>query len=122
MAEKLSAWQSLKRSKKLIKGNMGRVLALIILLLAISTIAHWPITRLGGVIANTLSQMSLAGVPVVQNLLSMAGSILIAPITAVAMSLLYYDLRARKESLETQVDAKVEEVKPWWETWPKSWQ
>jgi len=121
MAEDLSAWQSMKRSKGLVKGNMGKVFVLIILLIVISVVAQWPFNRLGQFVGIMVAQQSSVWRTAVGSLLSSVGSILIVPISATAMAHLYYDLRSRKESLETQVDAEVEEVKPWWETWPKSW-
>ena len=122
MAKNLSAWQSLKRSKRLVKGNMGRVFVLIIILLAISIVAHWPFRYVGGIIGGVLIQLHPAVVPLMKNTLSMVGSILIAPITAISMALLYYDLLARKESQhKMQVAAEVEKAKPWWDTWPKQW-
>lgn len=122
MAENLSAWKALKRSKKLVKGNMGRVFVLIILLLAISITAHWPIRILSAAIASTFSHLGLAGASVATNLLYATGSVVIGPITALAMALLYYDLRVRKQTLQKmQVATETEEVKPWWDTWPKQW-
>ena len=122
MAENLSAWQGFKRSRRLVKANVGRVFLLVILVMVISIIAHWPFRYIGYFIGGIFSPLSPAIVPLIKNTVSMIGGVLIAPITPIAMALLYYDLLNRRESRDRiQEPAHVEQAKPWWDTWPKQW-
>lgn len=112
MADGLSAWQSMKRSKGLVKGNMWRVFGLGMILMVISLGVGWIAGWRDDLFLKTLLGQSITTVAALRHLRVTLVGTLFGPLFPVAMALLYYDLRSRRESLETQVDAEVEVVKP----------
>jgi hypothetical protein len=96
-ATNLSAWQGMKRSKALVKGNIGRVIGLtaflIVMAIGVCLIA-WPLDLL--LLALWRSMFPESAV-IVSFRPSIIG-ILFLPLAAAVHSLLYYDLRARSDS------------------------
>ena len=103
MAEGRSAWQSMKRSKMLVKGNVWRVLGLWVVLggisLAVSWIAGWG----GDVFLKTLSGGSITNAAALSHLRYTLVYTVLGPWSLVAGSLLFYDLRARKKKFEFEL-------------------
>ena len=96
MATNHSAWQSMKQSRKLVAGHLKRVFALGFLLIAIylgvQLITGWR----EDLFLQTLLQDTNANPTTLGQLRYAAVNILLLPFTAVAYSLLYYDLCARR--------------------------
>jgi hypothetical protein len=96
----------MSRSKKLVAGNIGKVflvgLLWFLISTAIMTAFTWPV-RVAGAL---LPVGNVHVVPLVSGLASIAGSVLVAPISAAAYVLLYYDLRIRKEGFDLQMLAQ----------------
>ncbi len=98
-ATNLSAWQSMKQSKALVKGNMGRVIALGVLLM-ISVIGIYLIVWPVDLLLVHLWQSVFTESNIVVSFRPTMTGILFSTLTAVTFSLLYYDLRARKRCSE----------------------
>ena len=97
MADGLSAWQSMKQSKGLVKGNMWRTIGLLMILMVIHLAVIWIAGWGGDLFMKTLLRGSVANAAALRHLRVTLVSTLFGPLFPVAMSLLYYDLRARKE-------------------------
>lgn len=106
IVENLGATQGMSRSKSLVSGNLGKIFSVGFLVLLISYIVaiilHYGASVFAGVLFSGNTTLALA----LNHLVSVAGSILIAPIGATAYILLYYDLRIRKEGFDLQMLAK----------------
>ena len=97
----LSAWQSMRQSKHLVDGgNVLRVFLLLILLEAISWGCGWVARWLDSVLLESYLQHVDTGLRVIISFRFTVVRVLLLPLSAVACSLLYYDLRARKEYSE----------------------
>jgi hypothetical protein len=100
--EGAGALGSLGRSRFLAAGSRWRVIGITLLL----TIVQLVITTIpGSILGVFLQQFGTAGV-VVNQLLSLALGIVYNPISYGALTLLYYDLRVRKEGLDLSLAAE----------------
>lgn len=111
VVEKKPAWESLKRAWELSKGTRGRIFVMILLIIALSTaaslIAAIPFliivavsTSVGNGVTNSSTAFMIA------EIVRVAGDfilqVLIAPISAIALVLFYYDQRIRKEGFDIE--------------------
>lgn len=96
--------ESVSRSAELAKGDWGRIfvvyLLILILSIAVSAVIEWPIVLLvqaaRGTTAIGLTQLAGA----VANFISQC---LVGPLMTIALSLIYYDERVRKEAFDLQL-------------------
>ncbi len=95
----LSAWQSMKQSKALAKGNIARVFGLIVCLELIHLGIYFTIIWLDKLLLVPLWQhMSMDSAIFISFRYTIVG-ILSFPLSATVHSFLYYDLRARKDGI-----------------------
>lgn len=100
-ATNLSAWQSMKQSKALVKGNMWRVIGLFASLMVVVIGIFWITWPVDLLLVHLWQSVFTESNIVVSFRPTMIG-ILFSPLYGAAYSLLYYDLRARKEGLEAE--------------------
>lgn len=103
---------SMARSKELVKGNMGKVFLVGLILFLIGLLAGGIATGISTVLRvafglplfgpEAQSPVSLA----IGHLFDLVANLLAAPIGAAAMILLYYDLRIRKEGFDLEMLAR----------------
>jgi hypothetical protein len=100
--EEKGPWSALKRSKLLTKGSWWRCFGIIFLaivfMVIISTLPRMVIGIFVGLIFNPNFIATI-----IDAFLGIIISTLFAPLIMIAMTLLYYDLRIRKENLDLQV-------------------
>jgi hypothetical protein len=96
--ERISGWQALRRSRELGKGFFWRVCGIVFLSYAVVFVVSWLI---GGVLVVVRMMvrlsLSLPVVGMIANLLALP----LAPLPAIVLVLLYYDLRVRKEAYDS---------------------
>jgi len=98
--EDLKAGQGMKRSKALASGNLGKIFGLVLVVGIISWLVNLLFQGVGGAVT---ANMPPASGQAVQALLNLVGQILVTPIGAAAMILVYYDLRIRKEGFDLEM-------------------
>ncbi|HSE47885.1 MAG TPA: hypothetical protein VLA96_01620 [Terriglobales bacterium] len=101
--EQLNPWDAFQRSMKLTKGHRGTVFLVYLLMWAIK----FGMGLLLGVVLVLMGGIKgpgalTVGIQVVQNVLDFGLNALTAPIVSISMTLLYYDLRVRKEAFDLQ--------------------
>lgn len=103
--EDLGARDSLERSWGLTKENVGRILLIylfsFILAIAASSLFEYPFTLL--IVAARRDPAMVRMWTALMQMGGFAAQVLIAPIGTIAISLLYYDLRVRKEAFDLQM-------------------
>jgi uncharacterized membrane protein len=106
VVENLGPFVALSRSKQLASGNVGKVLALGLVLWLLTMLVSGLLGQVGGLIGRlALPDRKLEQV-VVSQVSQSIGQILAMPISSIAMILLYYDLRIRKEGFDLQMLAQ----------------
>lgn len=103
VAEDLSAWQAIRRSVHLSKGSRGRIFVLALLVGAI----RWVLAMMAGVpLLVAMFKHPGQPVPVEWLILTQVANFfinaLIVPISAIGLSLFYYDQRIRKEGFDIE--------------------
>jgi len=96
--ESMATGAAFKRSKTLVRGNLGKVFLLTFLLAVIGAIAGG---LCGGIAAIVAPKSQLTS-----GLANLIAQILVAPLSSAAMVLLYYDMRIRKEGFDLEMLAK----------------
>jgi hypothetical protein len=101
IVEEQPPWAALGRSRKLISGSWWRVLGILFLISILVSIFR-------SIIYYSLALLSLQFLghftgQIVSAILNVALSFLFAPFSLIASTLLYYDLRIRKENLDLKV-------------------
>lgn len=100
--EEIGAWSALKRSRELISGSWWRcfgIMFLITILVSIlSVLVQLPVL----VAIKLIFGQSMFG-EIVRIIFDVCVSSLITPLSLIAATLLYYDLRVRKENLDLQM-------------------
>ena len=96
----------MKRSKALVSGNLGKVFLVLLVVLLITWIANWLFGRIGGLIGGQVAESNLSAALLINQVFSLVGQVLVMPISAGAMILLYYDLRIRKEGFDLEMLAR----------------
>lgn len=107
--EKLGPISALGRSWRLSGGNRWRIFGIQILLLILNLVLSVLIGALFGgfAAAGQLGQPGQLGITtVVQTLVNFASTIIWAPVEWIAFTVLYYDLRVRKEAFDLQLAAE----------------
>jgi len=101
--ENITASQAVSRSSSLTKGSVGRVIV-VYFLTAIFTIGM--IVVLGMVLeflgSTAFHRAGIFSGEMFQELMATLGGILFGPITAIALTLVYYDQRVRKEAFDIE--------------------
>jgi len=106
VVEDVTAKGGMSRSMKLASGNRGKVCGLLVLLGIIGAIVGWTFGAAGEALGSLVSAQSGMTAMVISQSSSLIGQVLVAPIGAAAMILLYYDLRIRKEGFDLEMLAK----------------
>lgn len=106
IAEDLKATEGMKRSKRLAKGNLGKIFAVGFLAGLISGIINFIISYVGVFVSALIVQGNMTLTVIANSGFSMIGKILAMPITSAACILLYYDLRIRKEGFDLEMLAR----------------
>ncbi len=106
VVENISATRGMKRSKQLVKGNLGKVFGLSFVVALITYVATFLFTSVGRLICAALTEEQVMARTVINQVFSTAANILVMPISAAAMILLYYDFRIRKEGFDLEMLAK----------------
>ena len=105
--EKMGPVAALGRAWRLSEGNRWRILAMQLLLFILNLILSIVIGALFGgfaAVGSTSDQIGLSNV--VQSLVNFASTIVWAPVEWIAFTVLYYDLRVRKEAFDLQLAAE----------------
>lgn len=105
MLEDAGAWSSLQRSMHLTEGYGMQVFLIYLLVgfLTYAAILVFQLPFLGLAAKAVASHETLSfGIVVLQDLASFVSQVLIGPIATIAMSLMYYNLRVRKEAFDIQ--------------------
>ena len=104
--ENLKATDGMSRSMLLVRGNLGKVFLVGLVVLLIASIVNLLFWGAGSLAASYLPGHDPTGPMAVTQLVSMVGEVLVMPISAAAMILLYYDLRIRKEAFDLEMLAE----------------
>jgi hypothetical protein len=101
--EDIKAKQAFKRSAELTKGAVGRILTIYFLSWLLVIVASAAIGALLGALAPSLTKAAgTTASSVFQYLLSAAVNTLVTPIMSIALTLMYYDQRVRKEAFDIE--------------------
>jgi hypothetical protein len=105
MLEDLGAVRSLERSMQLTKGHAGQIFLIFLMVVCLSYVAllllQAPFMALT-VSAAASHQAPSFGLQILQYLAAFVSQVLIGPIGTIAFSLMYYNLRVRKEAFDIQ--------------------
>ena len=104
--ENLKARKGMGRSKVLVKGNLGKVFVIGLVVFLIGLIVGQVFQYFGGRLAGAIAGTNLQTAMLIGQLSSLVGQILVMPIGAAAVILLYYDMRIRKEGFDLEMLAK----------------
>lgn len=101
VVEDLGVFASLKRSKVLAKGSIGKIISVFLVFLVISVGLGFSLGAAFGALVAALHSLRMT-----QSAGALAGlivGVLTGPLATVAMSLVYYDERVRKEAFDLQL-------------------
>jgi hypothetical protein len=112
VVEDLKVKGGMSRSMALAKGNLGKIFSVMFLVFVISMVIAIPFSLAGLALHNTLLATSPTAAVVSTHLARVAASVLAMPIGALAIILLYYDLRIRKEGFDLQMLVQSMDAKP----------
>lgn len=112
-------FKALSRSRHLVKGMWWRVFGLVIITVLLTSVLGFILGLVfGGVV---LAADSATVDSIAQGVANFLSSVLVTPITAAVISVLYFDLRVRKEGFDLEllarsvgVDAPIEPERPSW--------
>ncbi len=111
VVEQQSAWQSLQRAWKLSQGTRGRIfvmyLLVIALSIALSMVAAIPYLIIVAIATSTgngaaFSSTAVVVAEIVRVIVDFLLQVLLAPISAIALVLFYFDQRIRKEGFDIE--------------------
>ena len=103
IVENQGAVAGMKRSKKLVSGNVGKIFLVMFLAGIISAVISSIFSFSSGFLGGLLFSDNVTLVLFTNQLLETVGRIVVAPIGAIAGILLYYDLRIRKEGFDLEM-------------------
>jgi hypothetical protein len=107
VVEKMGPIAALGRAWRLSDGNRWRIIGIQALLLILNVVLSILIAGLFGGLAATGGQQGQVGITsVVQSIVNFASTIIWAPVEWIAFTVLYYDLRVRKEAFDLQLAAE----------------
>ena len=95
--------KGMSRSRSLVSGNLGKVFLMSLVVLLITGIIGGVFGGAGAVLGQLVVKESPTLALLIEQLGSLIGEVLAAPIGASAMILLYYDLRIRKEGFDLEM-------------------
>ena len=121
MAEQLSAWKGMKRSRELTKRCMGRVFAIGLILMGASFLATWLLGWDDDQLHRRMLWLGITDAAILRQIRYMLVSLLFVPFGAVVMAHVYFDLVGRKDRVRTEVPGEVEESEAPEIPWPDSW-
>ncbi len=101
--ENLSGWRGLVRSWRLVKGLSWRIFGIRVLVVLIAGIIE---AVLGGLLGLAGAGLDTNGRLIVQQIVGAFTAVFIGPITYIAVTLLYYDTRIRKEGFDIEMLAQ----------------
>jgi hypothetical protein len=105
--ENKGIFDSMSRSMDLTAGSRGRIfviwLLFLVLSVAMSWLVQWPIVSAAGVGSRNAMLRSAAIWQVLSQAAGFVSSCLVGPLVAIAMPLVYYDQRVRKEAFDLQL-------------------
>ncbi|MBV8444590.1 MAG: hypothetical protein JOZ92_01605 [Candidatus Dormibacteraeota bacterium] len=101
--EHLSGWQGLVRSWRLVEGFSWRIFGIRLLLGVITVIISGIVVALLSVAG---SGLDLSGRFIVNEIAGAFAAVFVSPITYIAVTLLYYDTRIRKEGFDIEMLAR----------------
>ena len=101
--EQLSGWRGLRRSWSLVRGLFWRIFGILLLVLIIRVI-------IGGIVGALLglagSALDTNGQLIVTDVAGTIANVFVSPIAYIAVTLLYYDTRIRKEGFDIEMLAQ----------------
>jgi hypothetical protein len=103
VVENLGPLAAMSRSKQLVSGNAGKVFVLAFLLWLLTMLVSGLLGQVGQLVGRLVFPDSQVEQVIVGQLSGTIGQILAMPIVSIAMVLLYYDLRIRKEGFDLQM-------------------
>ena len=107
VTENMGPIAALGRAWRLSSGNRWRIIGIQFLLLILNLVLSVLITALFGGFAAAGGQAGQIGLSsVLQSLVNLASTIIWAPVEWIAFTVLYYDLRVRKEAFDLQLAAE----------------
>jgi hypothetical protein len=109
VVEKMGPIAALGRAWRLSAGNRWRIFGIQVLLFILNLVLSLLIGGIfGGIAASGVQsgQGGQVGISVVQSLVNLASTIIWAPVEWIAFTVLYYDLRVRKEAFDLQLAAE----------------
>ncbi len=101
--EDIKVLQALKRSRFLAQGSRGRIVAIYFLFTVLNFVVSYALLLPVGVLMLTAKGATATALVVANHLVSFLVGALLGPIITIAMSLVYYDERVRKEAFDIQL-------------------
>ncbi len=101
--EDIKARAAMKRSVALSKGSRGRIFVIYFLFIVLQMVITYALLIPLGVMAVTAKGTSLIIVTISTHLVSFLVGALLGPVITIAMSLVYYDERVRKEAFDIEL-------------------
>lgn len=104
--EGLRPWEAIQRSWRLTSGHAGRVFGVLLSLVLVELLIGLALGILVGVGVSAVGGASSAAGTVVGDVATLVVAVLVAPILASGLTLLYFDLRVRKEAFDLELLAQ----------------
>jgi len=105
--EDLSATDAWSRSSQLSEGNRWRIfviwLLFVALSIAVAMLVQWPVTFASIMITRNMGPSAQIWAQIASAVSSFVSQCLVAPLSTIAFSLVYYDERVRKEAFDLQL-------------------
>jgi hypothetical protein len=105
--ENKSVTDAMSRSTDLTKGNRGRIFVIwvlfFVLSIGVSLLMRWPVEALAGVSSAAALQRSSSAWQVALLVSTFIAECLVGPLATIALSLVYFDERVRKEAFDLQL-------------------
>jgi len=105
--EDLSATDAWSRSSQLSEGNRWRIfviwLLFVALSIAVAMLVQWPVTFASIMITRNMGPSAQIWAQIASAVSSFVSQCLVAPLSTIAFSLVYYDERVRKEEFDLQL-------------------
>lgn len=101
LLEDVRGWKAMKRSRELIRGRFWPTISVVLLMLVLTTIVQAVLVAiLAGVVSVSGSDVALAVADAVGQT---ASGVLTTPLSAAVLTVLYFDLRVRKEGFDLEL-------------------